>query len=417
MEKRISTRLRVGLPSVRAHVALVAALALALGACGSDGGIRITTGTGDATPTEAAPLATPTPRAVPLPPLPENPFGGGIAVAEYLAGGRADIAGCLPELVKEWGLAEEQEGPRCLPVDFDGDGKDEWLYVLNFPGRGDAVGLGDIWFFEDQEAGYRYFNSARGLANAATAGVQVREVRDLTRDGFDDVVITWQACEDSVCRTHLIVASQHNGTVLNLAPEASVESIAEFEVSEGGEIRMEGGAPASTTAGPARPKVVTVAWGGLQFRATTEAAAPVFLIHLVNDADALYARGDYLAARALYVDVTTDATLRDWKREAGQPAERTELVPYSYFRAALATLRAGDAAGMLTYLDRAVGGHEGSMHGAAASIYREAIRQGNTPEIACAATESYLGTFQALYTQFWDYGPTVPQRTVFTLCR
>ena len=417
MEKRHTPRPRAGLPLPRAVVALTAGLALLLGACSTDSGIRVTTGTPSPT-AEGAPLATGTPRPIPLPPLPENPFGGGIPVAAYLAGGPANMADCLPELVEEWGLEAETQGIRCAAVDIDGDTRDEWVFVLNFPGTGGTVGLGDVWFFEEKESGYRYFNSARGLANAATAGVQIHEVRDFTRDGIPDILMTWQECAQDVCHTHALVASHHNGSLQNLAPaEAVVESLQDFTVAEGGEVRMEGGIPADAESGPTRPQVVTLAWAGLQFRATVEDGDPVFLIHLVNDADALFARGEYTAARERYLEAATDASLRDWKLESGLPSERAELVPYAYFRAAIATLREGDPIGIGTYLDRAADGHEGSMHGAAANIYREALRQANTPEIACAATESYLGTIQPLYNAFWDYGPSVPQRTVFTLCR
>ena len=406
----------------RAGLGLLAAAILLIAGCSSsDDGIRITVGTGaEGTPPpgEATVAATPTPRPVPLPPRPENPFAGGVAVAQYLAGGRADIEGCLPELVREWGLEEEPEGPRCLSVNLDADVQDEWLFVINLPGSGDAVGLGDIWFFQDEADSYRYFNSARALANAAIAGAHVREVRDLTRDGFPDVVITWQACSDEVCETRLLIASQHHGTLQNLAPEQSfVESLEEFEISETGEIRMVGGASATAATGPFRPQIVTVSWAGMQFRREQQDAEPVYLIHLVNDADAAFARGDYVAARDLFLAAAADSTLRDWKQEQGEPAERGELRPYAHFRAALATLRAGDAVGMMPHLDRAIAGYEGTMHGSAANIYREALRQANTPEIACSAMESYLGTFQALYNEFWDYGPSVQARTVFTMCR
>ncbi len=417
-------RSRFGLPFRRVSVLLAAAALLTGAACGGGGdGIRVTPGTTTPTPTSteaATPTGTPTPRPIPLPPLPENPFAGGVAVANYLTGSLANMEECLPELVREWGLEPESAGPRCLAVDLDGDSRDEWVFVLNLPAGGGAVGLGDAWFFEDEEANYRYFNSARGLANAATAGVEIREIRDFTRDGFPEIVITWQACADSVCTTHLLIASSHNGALENLTPEgASVESLTSFEITDAGAIRMEGGPAQAGGNGPVRPEVVTVSWAGLQFHASRTDGPPVYLIHLVNDADAAFARGEYGTARDLYIEASTNATLRDWKQETGSAPERMELRPYALFRAAIASLRAGggDEAAMQPYLDQAADNHSGTMHGSAAGLYREALRQGNGTAVACSATESYLGTFEGLYNAFWDYGPTVPQRTIFTFCR
>lgn len=400
---------------------LIAALLIV--ACGGGGEIRIVAITSTPTPvptsstpgTGGAVDATPAPAPVPLPPRPENPFAAGVQVAAYLAGGRADMENCLPELVQDWELADI-EGERCLLLDLDGDGRQEFVFVI-------AIGSGteppaDVWFFDDADANRRYFNSARGLANATTAAVQIRDVRDFTGDGLPDIAITWEQCGATTCVTRLIVASHQNGLLENLAPgDVAVEAMEEFEIDDSSHIRMVGGQTSTATTGPQRTRTTVVSWAGLRFRVAEEQGGPEYLIHMVNDADAAFARADYLVARQLFLAAAADTALPDWKAEMGAPSGRQELRPYSYFRAALASHRAGDNQGFLDLLDQAVEGYEGTMHGSAAAVYREAIRNGNTPEIACTAMESYVGTFQGLFNQFWNFGTANPERTVFTLCR
>lgn len=402
-------------------IALAGALAVAGSACGGDNGIRIsaitsTPGGGTPAPT-ALGTSTSAAEAVPLPPRPENPFASGRNVAAYLAGGEADLEGCLPELVEEWGLAEEVEGPRCVPVDFDNDGRDEWVFLVSFPGEGDRPGDSDLWFFDDSEADYRYFNSGRALANAGTPGFEIRTVEDLSGDGLPDLAATWQECGASTCVTSLIIATQHGGTLQNLAPsESSVETLEEFEVVDGA-IRMLGGVVQSVGAGPQRQSTLVVDWAGLRFRVDREQGEPIYLVHLVNDADRAFDAGDYETAQSLYRQVSEDSELLDWKLEVGQPSDRHELQAYSLFRAALTAERSGDDDQALAFLESAVSRHPATMHAAAAEAYGTALEDGASSAEACDATEALLDTFQPLYTQFWDFGTSNPERAVFTLCR
>ena|GEM_PF-2039832 len=406
---------------------ILAALCVLLVACGGDDdGIRIsaTTGTGSAataTPsaTDSVPIeVTPTP--LPVPDLPENPFASGRQVEAYLADGEADIEGCLPELVDEWDMAPEVDGVRCALLDLDGDRLDEFVFLVSFASGADDASPypADLWFFEDEEAGYRFFNSARALANASTSALRIRNTDDLTSDGLPEVVMTWDECGASTCITHVTIASHHNGTLENLAPtDASIESIEEFAMDEGGVIRLEGGLVGSVGAGPQRPSTTYVRWAGARFRTEVIEGAPTYLVHLINDADRLFNAGSFAEAQAAYLEAAANTTLPDWKAEIGEAPGRPELHAYAVFRAAISEFKQSDLLGAGRLLERAATQYPETMHGSAAVEYLIALDGGAPPEEACTAAERFLDAFRTQYVEFWNYGYENPERTVFTLCR
>ncbi len=407
-----------------AAIVALTALAAATACSGGGEGIRIsaTTGTGTGTPTASAsgtttPEPTPTPLAVPT--LPENPFAGGRAVEEYLAGGEPDFEDCLPELVDAWGMAPAVDGERCAMLDLDGDRKDEFVFLVSYASGADDESPypADLWFFEDEDEGYRFHNSARALANASTAALRIRSLDDLTSDGLPEVAMTWEECGAHTCITHVTVASYHNGFLENLAPaEASIESLEEFTM-DGGVISLKGGLVGSVGAGPQRESTTIVRWAGARFRVETVEGPPTYLIHLVNDADALFAVGEYSDAKQAYLDVAGNNTLPDWKAEIGEGDGRSELHAYSTFRAAIAAFRLNDLLGAGSLLERAATQYPQTMHGSAAIEYLIALQGGATPEEACSAAEGFLDTMRAQYAAFWNYGYANPERTVFGLCR
>ncbi len=400
---------------------LAAGAALLLAACGGDS-IRISAIT--ATPGEGTP--TPTPMSVlsgaggaaliPVPPRPENPFAAGRDLEAYLSGGQPDLEGCLQDVVRTWGLAMEVDGPRCFSVDIDGDGTDEYAFLISFAANS-GPNPSDLWFFQRRGDAWRFFNSGRALANASTAGLHVRAVEDITGDDAAEIVATWEECGASTCVTHLMVATHHNGALEDLAPaDAFIESLVEFDF-DGRTVSMEGGMVASVGAGPQRGATHVISWAGSRFRLETESGEATYLVHQVNDADKAFAAADYSAAQTLYLDAARNSTLPDWKAEVGQAAGRGELQAYSMFRAALAAERSGDTAQSLMLLGRVATEYAGSMHGSIALQYLQALDGGATPGEACSAAEQYIESFQALYVSFWDYGSANPQRSVFTLCR
>ncbi len=418
--------------------ALPLLLVATLTACGGDQTdvtIVALTRTPDPPPTDAAsdstaaPLGTPTAGtatpepepSVQLPAAPENLLTGGTMVAAYLAGGQADSAGCLPELVKAWGLGVT-DGARCATGDIDGDGRDEYVFVLTVPAI-EPPYAGEVWFFQSDDEDYRLFASARQLVNEVISGVQIVSAGDLTGDASPDVVVSWQSCDASRCVTDLLIASAHRGTLEDLAPDdATVEALESITVEDAtGDGRLDlvlrAGGVTSPGAGPPRRFTRTLSWGGLRFFVVDVSDPPDYVFHALVDADAAFAAANYAGARQLYVDAARDRTLEDWKLQTGSPPGREELVPYALLRAGLAALRGGDSSGALLLLAQAVSGHESSLHGIAAATYLAALTGGKTPPEACSAMETYLQTRAADFARAWDYGFANPEHSITSICR
>lgn len=410
-----------------------AALAAAfLAACGGgEPDVRIRPGPGGAVATAepdgtlepgATTEASPTSEAVELPFAPANRVGGGLQVAEYLAGGLADIEGCLPELVRDWEL-EPVAGARCAVGDIDGDGLDELVYAVSI--AGDPAPPGDVWFFDDAEAGYRLFTSARALANEILAGVNIEAVVDLTGDGAPEAVISAQTCDGERCSTSFVIASAHRGfAVEDLSPSELVATSTEGLVFEDGTddqlvdllIRREAD-EADPAAGPQRASTLIASWSGLRFRVDEQPDPPEYLVQLVFDADEAYRTGDLELASSLYLQAAVDGVLRDWKQEQGERAGRFELQPYSLFRAGLASQRQGDPGTAFQLFEQAASNHTDSLHGLAAGIYLQALEDGNAGSTACTASESYLGRLSSVYDDIWNYGFANPDHSITALCR
>ncbi|MDA1004480.1 MAG: hypothetical protein O3B31_14235 [Chloroflexi bacterium] len=402
---------------------LLAAFGLLLAACDSERGVRIVAIT--ATPTSGtsaggtAPLAgSATPPPVELPPRPDNPFAGGVSVSEYLAGGLAKIAECLPELVNAWELSAI-EGPRCAGADIDGDGLDEFVFLVT---TADATNPpGEAWFFDDSAAHYRFFSSARALANSVLSALEIAGVGDLTGDGRPEVIFVTRSCETE-CTTSIVIASQHRGLLEDLGPDdsalAGVEGVTVEDDNGDGlpDVLMRRNATAAPGPGPQRGLARRLAWSGVRFTVIDDEDPPEFLIHVIEDADSAMRVGNVAQARALYEQAATDTRLRDWKQEIGEFVGRRELVPFALFRAALAAARLGDGAGATALLARAASEGSNSMHGVAAAVYLSALETGSPASQACADAQRYLQPFAQAYQRFWDYGYSNPEHTIADLC-
>lgn len=414
-------------------VAIGALGLLVAAACGDGGDVQIValtrTPTPAATPDGQSPIlpptsitatTTPEPSDV-LPPRPENPIAGGLLVASYLAGGGADIAGCLPELEASWQLAPTA-GERCVFADVDGDGVSELAYALTLASGG-ATGPGDVWFFQGADESFRLYSSARVLANAVLEDVAIEVAADLTGDRFAELVISARTCDADVCTSRFLIASSHRGLLENLAPEdltiANLESVRVEDVNGDGllDVIVQGGTVPTPGAGPPRGGEHVLNWGGLQFFERERVDEPRYLFHAIVDADEAFAAADYEDARALYQAAVADTGLVDWRVESGQGSGRGELVPYALFRAGLAALRSGDDAGALSLLSQAADGYGSSLHGLAAAIYREATQAQVPPGLACTSVEEFLQPQSARYATIWDYGFANPEHRITDLCR
>ncbi len=373
-------------------------------------------------PPPTAATGTPAPASsAALPEPPESLLAGANLLVPYLAAGAADMAGCLPELVAAWEFAASEE-PRCVFADLDGDDASEFALLVTLP-RDGATQPGDVWFFGSADQSHRLLGSARSFANAALGGVRIVAADDLTGDGLPEVVVASLSCGTAICTTDFVIVSAHRGGLEDLAPAAieipALESATVQDTNGDGrlDLVLRGGVIASAGAGPPRPSRHTLSWSGLRFFVNEQPDPPRYQFHVIADADALFASGDYAGAHERYELAAADATLADWKAEIGSPPGRAELTPYALFRAGLAALRQGDGAAGRVLLERAFGDHPGSLHGTVANSYLSALIQGKTPGEACVEVEALLAGRADEFAQAWDYGYANPEHTIAALCR
>lgn len=410
-------------------VALAAALAVLIAGCGDGGGVQIVALTATPTSTPGAASsgeatgtaeATPPPsEPVPLPDRPDNPFAGSRDVAAYLAGGLADLEGCVPELREGWNMPPTRT-ERCVFADFDADGEDEFAYLVTVDGSPQPA---DIWLFDDANESFNFLTSIRTLANEVLFSLELWPSADLSGDGTPEIIAVFERCDGDLCRSDFVVASIEGSLLRDLAPaNASVESVTSIEVSDANgdgvdDIVIIGGAVAAPGAGPPRSSETVLSWDGRNLGATSTPGQPEYLSHLVFDADLAFLSGDFARARQLYLQAASDRVLRDWKAENGQAGGRAELVPYSLFRAGLAAQRAGDQGGFLSLLSDAATRHASTLHGAAAGAYLAVINAGGTPAAACSAAEGVLLPVADLFALIWDYGFANPEHAITGVCR
>jgi len=390
---------------------------LGLAACGgSNNGVTIST----ATPTEASASASATATTMTiaeLPAAPESLLAGAAPLSGYLGGGRAGLESCLPEVVLAWGYAPV-EGTRCLLADLDGDGEQDYVWVATLPDEGEP---GDAWIFLGGRDGFHLATSARALANIELTRVRLLATADLTGDGRPDPVITGERCGASTCTTTFVIVSAHFGALENLSPpDLAVTSIEETAVADEtgdgiADLGIRGGTVSSAGGGPPRSERLVLTWGGLQFFERREPDEAQYLIHAIEDADALFAASHFAEARTAYLAAAGDTLLADWKLETTGLPGRPELVAYATFRAGIAAYRDGDATGGFELMTAA--GRESSLlHGLAAAAVSEVLGSGQSLDAGCQVARLALAERRDEYIAIWDYGYDNPSHSIDALC-
>ena len=370
-------------------------------------------------PTVATSTATPVPSGE-VPARPGDLLAGGLPASSYLAGGSADIAGCLPGLVAAWELAPVL-GERCVFADIDGDGASEFAFAVVATTEG--ANPGDVWFFQGADEQFRLFSSARVLAGELLEDVVLEAAADLTGDRFPDLVVSARVCSADACAGRLLIASAHTGTFNDLAPAginfSDLHSIRVEDANGDGlqDVVLRYEYTPDPDAGPQRDSETVLNWAGLKFFDTERDDPPRYLIHAILDADAAFDAGNYEEARAQYEAAAADTALVDWRVEAGEGSGRRELVPYALLRAGIAAQRGGDNDGALALFREASSRFAASLHGQVAAIFQEGVERDLAPAVACSTSQEYLRLQAARHAEIWDYGYANPEHTIADLCR
>jgi len=368
---------------------IVIVLALAALACNAAGTITDPTLAPTNTPAPDVPTATPaeevtaepTEDNVPAEPT-ETPTGGtdaeGMCVgpgAPALPGGVPAFAdlpgvintfldaggdtGTLTASMQGWGNIVTYEGMGTFGgidlADLSGDGINEVIITAVNPEGPPPVTQqpppGGLLIFTCFQGRYVQAHADWVPDDRATGMPVVLDVTDLTGDSYPDVVAARTNCGAHTCYQSVNGAT-FDGPGDGMAPlvpsgefiDAPSPDISVSDNTGDGvdDVLVQTGYIGSVGAGPQRTFLDTYAWDGSKLarvgHVLTSGEAP---IHVVNDADALFAAGEYQAAIEQYIRVYTDETLeRDI--EMGGPATFYELETYARYRIMLAYAALGD---------------------------------------------------------------------------
>jgi tetratricopeptide (TPR) repeat protein len=295
---------------------------------------------------ESDPALCVPPAEVALPPA-SPAFGTyGELFQDYLSAGGAPAA--LEARLEEWGAIDDEAGLVLGDADFTGDGKydvlvnvrnlDEEVFALNQPG--------DLFIYvcEDGE----YGDAFQALNDPVLSIPDVLSADDINGDDQRDVLYQTINCGAHTCYTYLeaLTWSEDDSTFVSMLADPISEPSAEVtlvDLDENGiiEVVVDTGYIGSVGAGVQRTFRDVYAWDSEAYvRASREVTSPQHPIHLVNDADALAAQGNYEEAITLYLRSYTDDTLdRTFSPYMGW---EIDLESYARYRTMLAHVMLGD---------------------------------------------------------------------------
>jgi hypothetical protein len=286
------------------------------------------------------------PREVDLPDEPPSFEEYGDLFRDYLSAGGSPAD--LEARLEEWGAIDDEAGFVRGDADYTGDGlydvlvdaqnTDEEAFALNQPG--------DLFIYVCDDG--EYSEPFQVLNDPMLSIPEVLSSEDINGDGQRDVLYQTINCGAHTCFTNLeaLTWNADEATFVSLLADPISEPSAEVtlvDLDENGivEIVVDTGYIGSVGAGVQRAFRDVYAWDGEAYvRASREVISPQHPIHLINDADALAAEGDYEEAITLYTRSYQDESLdRSFSPYMGW---EIDLESYARYRTMLAYVMLGD---------------------------------------------------------------------------
>lgn len=404
------------LPHAGTLAALLFLVALVAHACARAGSPSSTPSPASTATATASPslMPTPTPTPDPLGPPPRDLASARAAIDRL----EASIGVCAPLVAERWGV-------RCAAADIDGDLRPDTavLFPLDQPAPV-APHPGVVFVNLTTAAGYLAL-SPPGAADTSILGRAVFAIAD--RDGRPGPEVSFleNLCTATRCASLVRIYTWDGAAWRDIGP-ADQGIVALDRVAIEGEgasstIVMHSQPTASAAAGPTRGGTYryTLSAGRYALR-EARLDPPEYLFHAIVDADALFARGQWLEAIAAYEAAIANTALRDWREEVGRGPSRDALAAYALFRIAVAEAASGGDPNPA--LDRLIREGKEPVFVNAAEAFRKGYQERESPGGGCLEVTRYLATTgpgidtPGYIQRLLDHGYANPQYTYRDIC-
>ena len=384
-----------------------------------------------ATATALAPVAVPLfqssecpPIAAPIAPLRPTTFNSyAQTIGLFLSAGGATTT--LESTLRAWGAINEGRGVVQADTDLTGDGVNEVILALSDPAtfRAEQPSPGQMLIFGCDKRSYKLLYSTP--FSQATLLPELKRVGNMNGNGRAQIVFTQALCNAGVACTSALQILAWNSTIGVFAAlnengiDTTNAKVQIADVDNDGllEISVTTQPGNDLNAGPFRRVMSIYDWNGANYTlALTQIDAPVYRIHALYDADALFMAGDFRAASRAYDKVRDDPNYALWT--ASDPVLLRAFAGYRkllIFGGSRQAKALEDAANALNA--EFPPGSGGELWAQAGSALLDAYKQNRSSiKKACAAMQGFFAGRSDVVNSINIYGTTNHMYTPPELC-
>jgi hypothetical protein len=358
----------------------------------------------------------------PTPPLRPATFGlFPQAIGLFLSAGGPTTT--LESLLRSWGAINEGRGVIQSDTDLTGDGVPEILVTINDPAafRADTPSPGQLLVYGCSQRAYRLLFSTP--FSSSTMLPDLKRVGNMNGGGRAQLAYAQQVCNSGACTQAMQILQWDTAIgafiAINDRPiEATNARVQITDIDGDGllEVVVTFNPPTDPNNGPYRRTVNIWDWNGSNYvLAQIQQEAPVYRLHAIYDADALFFAGDFRGAIRAYDKAKDDPNLAPW-----YPNDPVTLRALANFRkmTAYAALRQSKAVEDManTINTENPPGSPAEAWGVVASSFLDNYRKFRGLNRVCAAVIPVIAARPDLFAAINLYGPLNHTYTAGELC-
>jgi hypothetical protein len=309
----------------------------------------------------------------------------------------------------------------CKEADLDGDAVPDAAYLVPLRG-GAGVSPSPAVVLVRRSGGedLERFPS-RNDADISELGSPLFLLADRSGDRVAELSYLSTQCGASNCVSQLAVQSWDGTAWRDIGPGPpgwdNPESIAWRGSGAESTLVVRAGELGSIGAGPTRVSTTTYELvDGAYMAVETVPDPPVYLVHAIFDADAIFDRGEFGESIEAYRAALEDDSLRDWQEEVDRGEGRSALVGYALFRIAVATAASGEDP--TSAVDAVITQSPDPLFVEAVQAFRRGYQDGNSVSRGCVEATRYFSSpaAAAIVREAFDYGYGNPRKEPEDIC-